>query len=84
MKKYLALALICLSSLSFASDKGAKLGQIDNSHAQNDCNAPQIAGCGPCYKLCVEQNKSDRGAKDTNSGSPSKAPSSSRSGATKQ
>lgn len=85
MTKYLILTLIALSSVSFASDKSsAKLGQIDNSYAQNDCNAPQIAGCGPCYKLCIEQNKSDRGAKDTSSSSPSKVAPSGKGSATKQ
>ncbi len=70
MKKYLILTLVCLSFSVIASEKNsARLGQVDNSFGQNDCNAPQIAGCGPCYKLCIEQNKSDRGAKDTSGGS---------------
>lgn len=65
MKKYLIGTLICLSSFAFA-DSG-KVGEMDSAVHGNDCNAPQVAGCGPCYKLCIEQNKSDRVAKDINS-----------------
>jgi hypothetical protein len=84
MKKYLLLSLVCLSFSAVAMEKhSAKLGQVDNSFGQNDCNAPQIAGCGPCYKLCIEQNKSDRGAKDTSGGSKSSSKST-RSSATRQ
>jgi hypothetical protein len=65
MKKYLIVALVCLSPMVFA-EESAKLGQVENSFGQNDCNAPQVKGCGPCYKLCIEHNKSDRGGKDLN------------------
>lgn len=68
MKKYVILTLVFFSFAAVADKNSVRLGQVDNSHSMNDCNAPQIAGCGPCYKLCIEQNKSDRGAKDTSSG----------------
>lgn len=84
MKKYLLLTLVCFSFAAVAAEKdSARLGQVDNSFGQNDCNAPQIAGCGPCYKLCIEQNKSDRGAKDTSSSSRSQSKTG-RSSATRQ
>ncbi len=65
MKKYLIASLICFSSFAIA-DSG-RVGEIDSATHGNDCNAPQVAGCGPCYKLCIEQNKSDRVAKEANS-----------------
>lgn len=68
MKKYFILSLVCFSFVAFASEKNStQLGQVENSRSMNDCNAPQIAGCGPCYKLCIEQNKGDRGAKEVSS-----------------
>lgn len=84
MKKYLIAALICLSSVSFAEEKSGKVGELDSNTHQNDCNAPQVAGCGPCYKLCIEQNKSDRVVKDTSSGSIKKSNRSGKGSASKQ
>jgi hypothetical protein len=74
MKKYIIMSLVCFSFASVASDK-VKLGQLDGSTGQNDCNAPHVVACGPCYKLCVEQNKSDRGAKGDTASGAKKAPS---------
>ncbi|MCM2349512.1 MAG: hypothetical protein NDI69_05785 [Bacteriovoracaceae bacterium] len=84
MKKYLIGTLICLSSFSFAAENSMKVGELDSATHGNDCNAPQVAGCGPCYKLCIEQNKSDRVAKDTGSSSNKKPAKSGKASASKQ
>ncbi len=72
MKKYAALMMILISTYSFAAEKNSvQLGQVDSSNSQNDCNAPEIAGCGPCYKLCLQQHGGE-GMKDFSSPSDNK------------
>lgn len=84
MKKFLLVTLALFSITALASDKSSvKLGQVDSSYGQRDCNAPEIAGCGPCFKLCMEQNSAERGAKDVSSSSRSSSKSKS-SNASKQ
>lgn len=61
MKKYLIFAMIFFSFSALASKDSASLGENSPGKSMNDCNAAHVVGCGPCYKLCIEQNKSERG-----------------------
>lgn len=65
MKKYLAISLLCLASVSFAAGNSVKLGQKDHNSDPDPCNKPEILGCGPCHKQCLEQNNIE-GYKDVN------------------
>lgn len=71
MKKYLAITLLCLASVSFAASNGVKLGQKDQNSDPDPCNKPEILGCGPCHKQCLEQNNIE-GYKDVNVASQKK------------
>lgn len=72
MKKYIVLSLICFSFSALAAKDSAVLGQLgeDNaSDSKNNCNRKEIQGCGPCFKLCMEQNSGDRSGKEVANGS---------------
>lgn len=65
MKIILFLAALGVCSFSFArKPDSAGLGQVESSFAQNDCSAPQIAACGPCFRACTMANASERGEID--------------------
>lgn len=83
MKKYLAISLLCLASVSFAAGNSVKLGQKDHNSDPDPCNKPEILGCGPCHKQCLEQNNIE-GYKDVNVSSKKPAGGNKSSGATKQ
>lgn len=73
MRKYLLLSFVFLSFGAFANSAGlGQLGEDSGSDSKNNCYRKEIQGCGPCFKLCMEQNSGDRGAKDVAGGS--KAP----------
>lgn len=83
MKKYLAISLLCLASVSFAAGNSVKLGQKDHNSDPDPCNKPEILGCGPCHKQCLEQNNIE-GAKADTSRSSSTSGKSGKASATKQ
>lgn len=83
MKKYFAITLLCLASVSFAAGNSVKLGQKDHNSDPDPCNKPEILGCGPCHKQCLEQNNIE-GAKADTSRSSSTAGKSGKASATKQ
>lgn len=83
MKKYFAITLLCLASLSFAAGNSVKLGQKDHNSDPDPCNKPEILGCGPCYKQCLEQNNLEGAKADTSRGS-SPAVKGGKASATKQ
>jgi hypothetical protein len=83
MKKYLAISLLCLASISFAAGNSVKLGQKDHNSDPDPCNKPEILGCGPCHKQCLEQNNIE-GAKADTSRSSSPSVKNGKASATKQ
>ena len=83
MKKYLAISLLCLASVSFAAGTSVKLGQKDHNSDPDPCNKPEILGCGPCHKQCLEQNNIE-GAKADTSRSSTPAGKNGKASATKQ
>ena len=83
MKKYLVIALLSLASMSLASANAIKLGQKDHNSDPDPCNKPEILGCGPCHKQCLEQNNIEGAKADTTRGGPSNAKSG-KASATKQ
>lgn len=83
MKKYLAITLLCLASVSFAASNSVKLGQKDHNSDPDPCNKPEILGCGPCHKQCLEQNNIE-GYKDVNVSQKKPSGGSKSSTATKQ
>lgn len=83
MKKYLAISLLCLASVSFAAGTSVKLGQKDHNSDPDPCNKPEILGCGPCHKQCLEQNNIEGAKADTSRSAPT-AGKSGKASATKQ
>jgi hypothetical protein len=69
MKMILVISLLCLASVSFAANNSGKVGQKDSSNDSDPCNKPEIIGCGPCYKQCLEQNSVEGAKADTSRGS---------------
>lgn len=65
MKMILVISLLCLASVSFAANSSGKVGQKDSSNDSDPCNKPEIIGCGPCYKQCLEQNSAEGAKADT-------------------
>lgn len=68
MKKYLALALIVISSVSYAKRNSASQGKVmygeRNEFTTDDpCMAPNVVGCGPCFKACMSQHHGDNALK---------------------
>lgn len=77
MKKYLAVSLLILASVSFAAGNSVKLGQKDHNSDPDPCNKPEILGCGPCHKACIQQNNNE-GITEADPGSPKSATTSSK------
>lgn len=71
MKKYLVLVLmLVISSVSYAkrtSASQAKMmyGERNEFTTDDPCQAPNVVGCGPCFKACMAQHHGD-GALKTN------------------
>lgn len=71
MKKYFfIMSFLLLSSVAFSDEKNM-LGERNASTTSDPCQAPNIVGCGPCFKACMAQHSGDL-KKDVSS-SPSKA-----------
>jgi len=73
MRKYFLLSFVFLSFAAVANPGLGQLGE-DSASDKSNCYRKEIQGCGPCFKLCMEQNSGDRGAKDVG-GSATKTPS---------
>lgn len=70
MKKYLVLVLIVISSVSYAKRNSASqskmmYGERNEFTSDDPCQAPNVVGCGPCFKVCMSQHHGD-GALKTN------------------
>jgi hypothetical protein len=83
MKKYLATSLFLLVSVSYAASNSVKLGQKDHHTDSDPCNKPEIIGCGPCHKQCLEQNNLEGAKADTGRNTPT-AGKTGKAAATKQ
>ena len=63
MKKYLIFALIVISSTAHAmkgqSDPKMIHGERNQFTTDDPCQAPNIVGCGPCFKACMAQQQGD-------------------------
>ncbi len=64
MKKYLILCLIVISSVAHAvkaSQADSKMihGERNQFTTDDPCQAPNIVGCGPCFKACMAQQQGD-------------------------
>lgn len=72
MKKYLVLVLmLVISSVSYGARTAASSQQKNMYGERNEfttddpCQAPNVVGCGPCFKACMAQHHGD-GALKTN------------------
>lgn len=70
MKKYLVLVLLLVfSSVSFAAKRTAAsqakmmYGERNEFTTDDPCQAPNIVGCGPCFKACMSQHHGDNALK---------------------
>lgn len=68
MKKYVIMALIVISSLAHAEKRGTAsmnhmYGERNEFTTEDPCQAPNVVGCGPCFKACMAQHHGDNAIK---------------------
>ncbi len=63
MKKYLIFTLILVSfgahAMKGQSDPKMIFGERNQFTTDDPCQAPNIVGCGPCFKACMAQQQGD-------------------------
>ena len=57
-KYFFILSFFMMSMLAFANEK-TMLGERNASTTSDPCQAPNIVGCGPCFKACMSQHNGD-------------------------